>query len=79
MKRKLKTKTLCIDEQPTMTILKGRHTHRAFEKATKAEGWSPASWNKDMVSYKWLRKKGNCYKQSDVSDLKAELYTVGEW
>jgi hypothetical protein len=78
--RKKKTITLfTTDDNPVISVLKGRHTHKEFEKANKAEGWEPAEWDKGSVSYKWLRKTGKSFAYSDVTDLKVQLYTVGQW
>ncbi|MGL4335385.1 MAG: hypothetical protein ACRCST_00720 [Turicibacter sp.] len=78
----MKTKTLGTEGQPDLTVLKGRHPAKVFNKAFKAEGWSNVgSWQKDdgMFGYGWFRKTKKGLKKSDINDLKAELYTYGEW
>jgi hypothetical protein len=79
MNKKLKTKTLGTKDEPLITILKGRHTKKVFDQAVKNEGWVTDPWDMDLFSYQWLRKTKNGFSKSDVNDLKAELYTVGEW
>lgn len=54
---------------------------RTFNAAVKREGWQGDDYTLEsgMCSYMWLRKTKKGYKKSDINDLKAELFTVGEW
>jgi hypothetical protein len=76
--KKLVTKTIGTVDQPSFTILKGRHSLKAFNMASKNEGFLNKV-RKDELEYGWFRKTKRGHTRSTISDLKAEVYTYVEW
>lgn len=78
--KKLKTTTYWYDrDNPSITLLPGRHTAKQFAAAVKREGWHGDDPDEDSIKYDWfiLTKKGA--RKSDVKNLKAVICTYQEW
>lgn len=77
---KLKTKTYGKDSYgPEITVLKGRHTARNFNKAYINECGKNDQFIGYDIQYGFFRVLTSGIKRSDIWDLKAEIYTYVEW
>lgn len=74
---KKKTITIGHKDDPRWSIIKGRVTKGAFNKAHKAEGW--VGGGNQEVEYGFFRQTKRGFKKSQISDLKADVYTFIEW